>query len=122
MLKTLKVRLYPTDDQRVLLEKHFGACRFIWNHFLEVRTKCYAEHKGDKKKGLTPFETLRMLTEMKKELPWPNEVNSQSLRQSLRRLDIAFRAFFKHDADYPNFKSKKRDQYFIVPQNFFRLR
>ncbi|MGC8633019.1 MAG: helix-turn-helix domain-containing protein, partial [Thermoprotei archaeon] len=25
MLKTLKVRLYPTDDQRVLLEKHFGA-------------------------------------------------------------------------------------------------
>ncbi|MGC8636405.1 MAG: helix-turn-helix domain-containing protein, partial [Thermoprotei archaeon] len=23
-----------------MLEKHFGACRFIWNHFLEVRTKC----------------------------------------------------------------------------------
>ncbi|MGC8631945.1 MAG: helix-turn-helix domain-containing protein, partial [Thermoprotei archaeon] len=58
LLKTLKVRLYPTDDQKVLLDKHFGACRFVWNHFLELRTKYYAEHKDYKKKGLTLFETL----------------------------------------------------------------
>ncbi|MGC8631439.1 MAG: helix-turn-helix domain-containing protein, partial [Thermoprotei archaeon] len=42
MLKTLKVRLYPNENQRVLLEKHFGACRFVWNDFLELRTKYYA--------------------------------------------------------------------------------
>ncbi|MGC8670723.1 MAG: helix-turn-helix domain-containing protein, partial [Thermoprotei archaeon] len=42
-----------SERQKVLLEKRFGACRFAWNHFLEVRAKCYAEHKGDKKKGLT---------------------------------------------------------------------
>jgi len=76
MLKTLKVRLYPNENQKVLLEKHFGACRFVWNHFLELRTKYYAEHKDVKKKGLTLFETLRMLTEMKKRYPWLNEVNS----------------------------------------------
>lgn len=62
-----------------------------------------------------------MLTEIKKQYQWLNEVNSQSLQQPLGRLDIAFRAFFKHDADYPNFKSKREDQYFVVPQNFFRL-
>ncbi|WP_449462601.1 transposase [Tardisphaera miroshnichenkoae] len=119
MLKTLKVRLYPTDSQKVLLEKHFGACRFVWNYFLELRAKYYAEHKDDKKKGLTLFETLRMLTEIKRQYPWLNEVNSQSLQQSLRKLDIAFRAFFKRNSDYPNFRSKKEDQYFVIPQNFF---
>ncbi|MGC8632720.1 MAG: helix-turn-helix domain-containing protein [Thermoprotei archaeon] len=29
LLKTLKVRLYPMDDQKLLLEKHFGTCRFV---------------------------------------------------------------------------------------------
>ncbi|MCL4323134.1 MAG: helix-turn-helix domain-containing protein [Candidatus Thermoplasmatota archaeon] len=28
MIKTLKVRLYPEDQQMVLLEKHFGKCAF----------------------------------------------------------------------------------------------
>ncbi|MGC8562977.1 MAG: helix-turn-helix domain-containing protein, partial [Thermoplasmata archaeon] len=49
MIKTLKVRLYPNEEQTVLLEKHFGGCRFVWNHFLEVRNRYYAEHKNDKK-------------------------------------------------------------------------
>ncbi|MGC8632935.1 MAG: helix-turn-helix domain-containing protein [Thermoprotei archaeon] len=57
LLKTLKVRLYPNEDQRVLLEKHFGTCRFVWNHFLEVRTKYYAEHKDDK--GPPPLRDLK---------------------------------------------------------------
>ncbi|MGC8631337.1 MAG: helix-turn-helix domain-containing protein [Thermoprotei archaeon] len=50
----------------MLLEEHFGACRFVWNHFLEVRTKYYAEHKGDAKKGLTLFDTPKMLAAFKK--------------------------------------------------------
>jgi len=67
MIKTLKVRLYPDGDQKVLLEKHFGPCRFVWNHFLEVRNKYHAEHKNDKKKGLSAFDTMKMLTTLKKE-------------------------------------------------------
>ncbi len=29
MIKALKVRLYPNEEQKILLEKHFGACRFV---------------------------------------------------------------------------------------------
>ncbi|MEM3829247.1 MAG: helix-turn-helix domain-containing protein [Conexivisphaerales archaeon] len=39
MIKTLKVRLYPNRQLRILLEKHFGTYRFVYNRFLEVRTK-----------------------------------------------------------------------------------
>ena len=118
MIKTLKVRLYPDENQRILLEKHFGSCRFVWNHFLEVRNKYYIEHKNDKKKSLSAFDTMKMLTPLKKELTWLNEVNSQSLQHSLVELDKAFRSFLKHNTAYPTFKSKKDKQYFIIPSWF----
>ncbi|MEM3828538.1 MAG: RNA-guided endonuclease TnpB family protein [Conexivisphaerales archaeon] len=118
MIKTLKVRLYPNRQQKILLEKHFGACRFIYNHFLEVRTKYHAEHKDSMKKGLNVFDTLKMLTALKKEYVWLYEINSRSLEHSLIELDKAFRAFFKHNNSYPNFRSKKDNQYFIVPSGF----
>jgi putative transposase len=118
MIKTLKVRLYPDENQRILLEKHFGSCRFVWNHFLEVRNKYYSENRDHRKKGLTAFDTMKMLTVLKREIPWLNEVNSQSLQHSLVKLDMAFRSFFKHNTDYPTFRSKKDNQYFIIPSGF----
>ena len=118
MIKTLKVRLYPDEQQKVLLERHFGSCRFVWNHFLDVRTKYHAEHRNDKKKGLSGFDTMRMLTLLKKETTWLNEINSQSLQHSLVELDKAFKSFFKHNTEYPNFMSRKDNQYFIVPSRF----
>ena len=120
MIKTLKVRLYPTEEQRILLEKHLGACRFVWNHFLEIRTKYYAEHKDkkDARKGLSAFDTMKMLTELKREKEWLYEINSQSLQQSLVKLDMAFKSFFRHNTDYPTFRAKKDNQYFIVPATF----
>ena len=119
MIKTLKVRLYPNTEQKILLEKHFGACRFVYNHFLEARTKYYAESKAKgKAQGLNYFKTCKMLTEMKKNIPWLYEISNPSLQQSLRKLDNAFTAFFRHNTDYPNFRSKKDNQYFIVPSGF----
>ena len=118
MIKTLRVRLYPDENQKILLEKHFGACRFVWNHFLEVRNRYYSDHRNEEKKGLTVFDTMKMLTELKREEDWLYEINSQSLQHSLVKLDMAFKSFFKHNTDYPNFRSKKDNQYFIVPSGF----
>ncbi len=112
------MRLYPNEEQKILLEKHFGSCRFVWNHFLEVRNKYHAEHRDDKKRGLTAFDTMKMLTALKKDVTWLNENNSQSLQHSLVKLDMAFKSFFRHNTDYPNFRSKKDNQYFIVPSGF----
>ena len=115
MIKALKVRLYPNGQQKILLERHFGACRFVYNHFLEARTKYYAESKAQ---GLNYFKACKMLTELKKEYPWLYEISNPSLQQSLRKLDNAFTAFFRKNNDYPNFRSKKDNQYFIVPSGF----
>ena len=110
--------MYPNEEQKILLERHFGSCRFVWNHFLEVRNKYHAERRDDKKRGLTGFDTMKMLTSLKKDVTWLNEINSQSLQHSLVKLDMAFKSFFRHNTDYPNFRSKKDNQYFIVPSGF----
>ena len=31
MLRAYKYRIYPTEEQKVLLAKTFGCCRFVYN-------------------------------------------------------------------------------------------
>jgi putative transposase len=61
---------------------------------------------------------MKMLTVLKKEITWLNEINSQSLQHSLVQLDKAFKSFFKHNTAYPAFRSKKDKQYFIISSGF----
>ena len=45
MLKAFKYRLYPTEDQRVLINKHLGSSRFIYNLGLETKINAYSSNK-----------------------------------------------------------------------------
>ena len=46
MIKGYKIRIYPNKEQKILIEKHIGACRFIWNYMLNLQNENYKkEHK-----------------------------------------------------------------------------
>jgi putative transposase len=96
--KAFKFRLYPNVEQQQSLVRQFGACRFVFNHFLRQRIDFYAAHKGEKKQGLNYGDTAKMLTELKQQpaFEWLKESNSQSLQQALRHLDTAFLNFFEN--------------------------
>lgn len=114
MMKAVKYRLYPTEAQKVLLDKHIGSARFIYNLALETKQIAYAGSKVN----LSCFDLMKQLPELKKECEWLKEVNSQTLQQSIANLDTAFTNFFKGQAKFPRYKSKKRcNQSFNVPQN-----
>jgi len=116
MITSTKVKLYPNQAQKILLEKHFGSCRFVYNYFLNKRDEYYITHKDSKKSSLNYLDTQNMLTELKEQYPWLYEVNAQSLQMSLRSLDNAFKNFFHKNADHPKFRKKGRNDYFAVPQ------
>ena len=118
--KAFKFRLYPDETQKVLLAQHFGSCRFIYNTFLREQIDFFAINKGTEKQRLTYADTSRMMTDMKKQpdREWLKDVNSQSLQQSLRRLDVAYNNFFNKRARFPKFKSKHGKQSFSVHQHF----
>jgi len=67
---------------------HLGACRFVWNCFLEVRDKYHAYNWNNERKGLTAFDTMKPLVQLKKEGAWLYEINSRGLQCSLMELDI----------------------------------
>ncbi|TPE42392.1 RNA-guided endonuclease TnpB family protein [Pontibacter mangrovi] len=113
MLKAFKYRLYPTEEQATLLNKHIGSCRFVYNLALETKQTAYAGFKTN----LTCFDLVKQLPELKKECVWLKEVNSQSLQQAINNLDTAFTKFFKGQADFPNFKKRTARQSFQIPQN-----
>ena len=106
--KGFKYRIYPTASQEQQLEQIFGNVRFVYNHFLNIRSEKW---KNDHK-GISYNETSSLLTELKKkeEYVWLNLSDSMALQESLRDLDRAFRNFFRKNNDYPVFHSKHDKQ------------
>ena len=86
-----------------MLAKHFGCCRFLYNHFLTYRKEEY--QKGNK---VSYYITQKELTKMKalEKYSWLNEVASQSLQMAIQQLDDAYKKFFRQQGGYPNYKSK----------------
>ena len=105
-LKAYKYRLYPNKEQRILLEKHFGCNRFVYNHFLQRKITHYKETK----KTIGWCQIANELPELKKENEWMKEVASQSLQQTIRHLDNAYTNFFRSNSAFPKFKSKKNNR------------
>ena len=100
----------------MLLAKHFGCSRWIYNYALDKKVKAYQTTK----ESLSRFTIQKDLPQLKKaeETSWLKEVNSQSLQASLENLDKAFTKFFRDKKGFPRFKSKKDNrQSFSVPQN-----
>lgn len=116
---TYKFRLYPDKEQAILLAKHFGCHRFVYNHFLAERINYYLEHKETdaEKKSLNYYDQAKKLTGLKKEFVWLKEPNSQSLQFVLSCLETAYNNFFNGRAKLPKFHSKKGKQTFTAPQN-----
>ena len=112
MLKAYRYRIYPTDEQKVLLAKTFGCCRWFYNFALNLTNETY-KATG---KGLSRNEIINKLPELKKEKEWLTEVPSQSLQQVALDLSSAFLNFFEKQAKFPKFKKKGNKQSVRFPQ------
>lgn len=112
--KSYKFRLYPTKEQEVLLNQHFGHSRWVYNHFLNERKEQYQVDK----KSDNYYKQAATLTKLKKEegTKWLKEANSQTLQFALKSLDSAYTNFFRGNAKFPRFKSRKHKNTFTIPQ------
>lgn len=102
-----KFRIHPTSPQENLIQRTFGCCRFVFNHFLAERIEQYKQTG----KSPTRFQQDKSLTVLKKELEWLHEVDATALQTSVQTLDTAYQNFFRRvkqggNPGYPRFKSK----------------
>jgi putative transposase len=112
--KGYKYRIYPNKEQQMFLERHFGACRFIYNWGLN----CKIKHYETTKKAINHATLNKKLTQLKKELIWLNDIGSQSLQMEIINLDTAFKNFFRAKKGFPKFKNKHNNhKSFQIPDN-----
>jgi putative transposase len=104
IMKSYRLRVYPNGAQRRILDRWFGATRWLWNTALEIRSEAYRTCEL----SLTGNDLSRWLTQWKRTAghEWLAEVPATALTQCLRDQDRAFSCFFAKRARYPRFKAK----------------
>jgi len=102
MLNVVKVRIYPSTKQTIIIHRTFGSCRLVHNLLLDAKIKAF--ECGDK---LSSFDLIKRLVPMKKVEggEFLKEVDSTALQQSVKNIDVSYRNFFR-GAGFPSFKSK----------------
>ena len=101
--RAYKFRLYPTEEQRILIHKTFGCSRFVYNYYLN-----YQKENGVCKS----FNLCKDLKELENQYEYLKEVDSCALRCSIFDLENGFNNFFAKRSGYPNFKSKFARQFY----------
>lgn len=107
--RKITYRLYPHQQQAESLLELLGLHQRVYNAGLEERIRFYRE-KGI---SLSFANQCKILTQWRHRYPELKKLNAQSLQVTLKRLDLAFQAFFrrvkaKEKAGFPRFKSLHR--------------
>ena len=99
MYKAYKFRIYPNDEQKVLLNKSFGCTRFVYNYYLsKIKEEGYT----------SAYDTIKDLkNNLVLEYPFLKEVDSTILRKEIFHLDDNLKRYYNcNNFGYPKFKSK----------------
>jgi transposase len=112
MIKAHKIRLHPTEEQKVYFAKAAGTARFVWNWALSEWNRQY--EAGEKP---TALKLKKQFNEIRREqFPWTWEGTKNATDQPFLDLGKAFTAFFeglkngKKKKGRPQFKSKKKSK------------
>lgn len=103
MIRAIKRRIYPTEEQAQFFERNFGCARFVYNQLLERQIKNHEQGE----KFANKYTMIHWLTELKTENPWLKEVDSRALQEAMFALESSYLAFFNKNNAFPKFKSKK---------------
>jgi|ERR1017187_930710 putative transposase len=107
--RKVEYRLYPSPNQVSELERTSDTCRQVYNWALAERIGHFAATK----KSLSFAEQCRRLTKERRNRPSWGSVHTHALQLALKRLDLAFKHFFRRvkageEPGFPRFKSQSR--------------
>lgn len=113
--RSYKTEIDPTPEQIQQIRRTMGVCRYIYNMYL---AKNIEAHKNGEKfiSGMDFSKWLNGYIKEHPEISWIKEVSSKSVKKSIMDCEGAFKKFFKKQARFPRFKSKRRSDtkmYFV---------
>ena len=122
MKRSFKYQIYPTAEQEAAMKGWLETCRILYNNSLNKRKEAYEQDNLT----LNYYDLANTLSEGKRENEYLATVHSQVLQDVLKRLDKAFRNFFRRvkqggKPGHPRFKSYDRYDSFTYPQSGFKF-
>ncbi len=110
----VKYRIYPDTEQIAFFQKTFGCCRFVYNMMLTIQKELYDRNKLH----LNKYDSFTFMTsELKSRFSFLKEADSLALMNSCFDLDDAYSRFFKGEAGFPKFKSRKHSRLSYTTNN-----
>ncbi|MBZ9693302.1 RNA-guided endonuclease InsQ/TnpB family protein [Clostridium sp. M14] len=108
MIKTLKIQLKPNNKQKTKMFQFAGAKRFAYNWALAKEQENY-KNCG---KFISDNDLRKDFTQLKKqeEYKWLYSISNNVTKQAVKDACISYKRFFKGQAKFPKFKSKKFDR------------
>ena len=116
MLRAYKTEINPTQEQRQIINKTIGTCRYVYNLFL-AHNKTLHENGEKFMSGMDFSKWLNnKFIPLNPDKSWVKEVSAKSVKQSIMNAHTAFMRFFNKQAKFPRFKKKSRSDvkmYFV---------
>ena len=112
-----KYRIYPSKRQVERLNQTLSDCCFVYNKLLEAKINAYKKDKT----SLSKFDLDKLTKD------FDVSVHSQALQNVSKRINDAFKAFFRRVKEkkgkpgFPRFKSFRRYKSITYPQTGFKL-
>ena len=116
MLKSYKTEINPTFEQKQIINRTIGVCRYVYNFYLAHNREIYESEKH----FVSGMDFSKWLNNEfipnNSEFQWIKDVSSKSIKQSIMNADRAFKNFFKGKSKFPKFKKKNKSDvkmYFV---------
>ena len=116
MLKSYKTEINPTLEQKQIINRTIGVCRYVYNFYLAHNREIYEVEK----RFISGMEFSKWLNNEfipnNSDFRWIKEVSSKSVKQSIMNAERAFKNFFKGKSYFPKFKKKAKSDvkmYFV---------
>ena len=109
MLRAYKYRIYPTDEQKVMLAKTFGCCRYVYNWALEMKETLYWKYHT----SVSEYDMKALVcNELREHAPWLTEVSSKAIEFTMADLYDGYENYFKGRAEKPTQRRKHDRQHY----------
>ena len=116
LLKSYKTEINPTLEQKQIINRTIGVCRYVYNFYLAHNQEIYETEK----RFVSGMEFSKWLNNEfvpnNLEFHWIKDISSKSVKQSIMNAERAFKNFFKGKSRFPKFKKKSRSDvkmYFV---------
>lgn len=111
VFRGMSIEVYPSEEQKIYINKCINCCRFIYNWTLEQEENNYKQYLlGQSEKSfISKNDIYKKFSEFRNNTEWLKEVPYRILRYSIDNAIRAYKNFFltKNRFNKPKFKSKK---------------